>query len=241
MSHYTCYAVVPMEHEHPEKFIEEKLERYSENREVAPYERVCECIEGAAMTVAERLTAAKVGELSTFKDSFVNPLRGRKDLSDDEEAELEAAWREHTKPYRELEEKLRAEYVDRLKPEAKCEECHGTGKQRRTYNPESKWDWYRVGGRWDGYLTGESKRSDGGYNFHGHDGLNGNVAPVSYVLAEKKVPWAILTPDGEWHEKGKMGWWATSTGKKKGWPQAVSNILAPYADTHVVVAIDCHI
>lgn len=31
--------------------------------------------------------------------------------------------------------------------------CGGTGVNPTTYNPDSKWDWYSIGGRWDGNLT----------------------------------------------------------------------------------------
>jgi hypothetical protein len=29
----------------------------------------------------------------------------------------------------------------------KCGECKGTGIYKSTYNPNSKWDWYSIGGR----------------------------------------------------------------------------------------------
>ena len=34
-----------------------------------------------------------------------------------------------------------------------CEDCNGSGTSVTTYNPESKWDWYQVGGRWEGELV----------------------------------------------------------------------------------------
>lgn len=39
-----------------------------------------------------------------------------------------------------------------------------------------------------------------------------NTAPVSEILENKIVPFAIVTPDGEWHERGNMGWWGRSLG-----------------------------
>jgi hypothetical protein len=33
--------------------------------------------------------------------------------------------------------------------------CGGTGRVMSTYNPKSKWDWYSIGGRWNGYFKPE--------------------------------------------------------------------------------------
>lgn len=33
--------------------------------------------------------------------------------------------------------------------------CGGTGRVMSTYNPESRWDWWTIGGRWNGYFKPE--------------------------------------------------------------------------------------
>lgn len=33
--------------------------------------------------------------------------------------------------------------------------CGGTGRVMSTYNPKSRWDWYSIGGRWNGYFKPE--------------------------------------------------------------------------------------
>ena len=38
-------------------------------------------------------------------------------------------------------------------PAPDCEDCEGSGTSVTTYNPKSKWDWYVVGGRWEGELV----------------------------------------------------------------------------------------
>lgn len=76
----------------------------------------------------------------------------------------------------------------------------------------------------------------------------GNIVPVSVVLQQladgKKgmIPFAIVTPDGRWFEKGEMGWWAAVSNKKKqaDWGQEVAALYQKYAD-HTAVAVDCHI
>jgi len=53
-----------------------------------------------------------------------------------------------------------------------------------TYNPESKWDWYRIGGRWDGVIRGIDRPSkDDGFNFGDeHQRLIHNVVEVNALL-----------------------------------------------------------
>ena len=55
-----------------------------------------------------------------------------------------------------------------------------------TYNPNGKWDWYEIGGRWDGFLRGN--------------------AMIARTLRrqpnlKKLLPHDFVTPDGEWHEE----------------------------------------
>lgn len=70
-----------------------------------------------------------------------------------------------------------------------------------TYNPNSKWDWYTIGGRWNNYLktlSGETTNED----------------YASEIDWKDIIPFAFVTPIGEWHERGEMGWWAcVSNGK----------------------------
>lgn len=71
-----------------------------------------------------------------------------------------------------------------------------------TYNPNSKWDWYTIGGRWNNYLktlSGETTNED----------------YASEIDWKDIIPFAFVTPIGEWHERGEMGWWAcVSNGEK---------------------------
>ena len=53
---------------------------------------------------------------------------------------------------------------------------------------------------------------------------------------------AVITPDGEWHEKGKMGWWACVSDEKENWNDGYYNAFIKNADPELTIAIvDCHI
>lgn len=57
--------------------------------------------------------------------------------------------------------------------------------------------------------------------------------------------YAVLTPDGEWHEPGKMGWWAISDAT----PEQEANFEKNYEEKFIKAAnpewnltiVDCHI
>lgn len=93
-----------------------------------------------------------------------------------------------------------------------------------TYNPKSKWDWYQVGGRWS------NKFGDG------------DIAPTDKALALDATFFALVTPEGEWIEKGKMGWLACVSDPKDedAWKAETRTILEKFAG-HRVVNVDAHI
>lgn len=57
--------------------------------------------------------------------------------------------------------------------------------------------------------------------------------------------WAVLTPDGKWHQQGNMGWWATSDETDDEAVAWMRNYKEKFIDTAdpewVAVVIDCHI
>jgi hypothetical protein len=73
-----------------------------------------------------------------------------------------------------------------------CSTCNDTGKESTTRNPDGKWDYFRVGGRWRGLL----------YLLPGH---GGDLAPQSYewTYHEGDVDWTgradtALAGDVDW-------------------------------------------
>jgi hypothetical protein len=90
----------------------------------------------------------------------------------------------------------------------------------RTYNPKSKWDYYSVGGRYDGSIPG-------------------NVCPVR-DLPEDVTCFAIVTPDGEWHERGKLGWFGMVSDKSDTWEHDMLMLLGRHTDC-IAIGVDIHI
>jgi hypothetical protein len=154
-----------------------------------------------------------------------------------------------------------------------------------TYNPNSKWDWYEVGGRFSGML----KRKDGGdcdaaivsdidfsddeavyyrslrfwdevvekrKETHVGDEFFSFYKPEYYLefygdretYAKSMAAWstrAVVTPDGEWHEPGRMGWWGMSSDtpdSSKDWYAKFRERFIDSADPNwILTIVDCHI
>ena len=98
------------------------------------------------------------------------------------------------------------------------------------YNPNSKWNWYTIGGRFNNYLKTLS-------------GKTTNEDYVSKIDWEDILPFAVVTPIGEWHERGKMGWWACVFNEKAtdNWKSEFKEFLDSLDEDTIVTVVDCHI
>ena len=289
MSHFTTLVLVQNSNGADiESLVGEALAPFDENMEVSEYETACHCIGRIAMDEATKEAEKKFGSLDELRESF--------------KSETDKEWKKHIKPYRDYQDSLIAKHPMRDKPVPACgfyvgeywesqvlegklnkkelgqryedgSGCGGTGKYMTTYNPQSKWDWWVIGGRWQGdldpeydrakdernysvchYCNGTGDRPDldppewkkecGGCNScHGTGkSMNftfatpnkGNIKPASEI--PDYVPFSILTPDGHWHEKGHMGWWACVSNEEENWPAIAKRILQEH---HSCIAVLC--
>lgn len=105
------------------------------------------------------------------------------------------------------------------------------GNLLSTYNPNSKWDWYSIGGRWSGGLITK----------------NGDHVDEAYVNEvdwdQTGIPFAFVTPIGMWKERGEMGWWAMVSNEKDedDWKTEFKRMLNNIGDDACVTLVDCHI
>ena len=185
-----------------------------------------------------------------------------------------------------------------------------------TYNPNSKWDWYSIGGRFDGDLDLTDEGIEEAINYPNNPQWFKNMsreeqiehvkwvntAPLKYIKwftplseedkAELKRWWeinidgdelkdgeekdeyffwnlewfkrrykdvdtylrvkemvtffAVLTPDGEWHEPGRMGYFACALCEPEDelkWDlEFYDNFIKPNLDSDLIcTVVDCHI
>lgn len=90
-------------------------------------------------------------------------------------------------------------------------------------NPTPRWDWYTLGGRWSGSMQMteaeqvESRRlletvgAEAATRYEDALGI-GQRANLCYLsrIANPDPPFAVVTPEGKWHEKARMGWFGAT-------------------------------
>jgi hypothetical protein len=110
-----------------------------------------------------------------------------------------------------------------------------------TYNPDSKWDWYSIGGRWSGFLCTKEKDDEG-------NPIRVNQAQFKdidwdYMIENNIIPFNYVTEEGVWREKGEMGWWGMTTNEMEqdDWNDNFKRYLKLVEDDCLVTAIDFHI
>lgn len=115
------------------------------------------------------------------------------------------------------------------------------GNLLSSYNPDSKWDWYSIGGRWDGFLPLKEKDEEG--NRLETDEALFHEIDWEYLFSEKYPPFCYVTPDGEWVEKGEMGWWGVTFDEKPedSWLEQFKDYLKEVDPNCLVTVVDFHI
>jgi len=262
MSHFFTIVVLPFgsTNDSAAEICSMLLEPFDENKETEPYEEECWCKRGKIREMTSKEGDAKFGSWDDMRSAMdakhgPNPSL-EKPWNECTEEELEAhrkleldrqeIWeKKYYRPRMDWEKERAAELSPDVQADKDCEECSGTGTRRSTYNPDSKWDWWRVGGRWDGAIRAlpALEDEDRGFNFGGKfESTERNVTTTDAVLEKGISPFAILTPDGAWHESGEMGWWGIVTDRKDEatWDETVKAILRAYPG-HLAVGCDLHI
>jgi len=253
MSHYAVAVLTDGKRD-----VEELLAPYDENISVAPYiGRTKEKMIADAKSYVERAQERKDSgkELSEYAQAYL-------DAKDDEE-------------------------LYRLERDDKYCSYDMNGNELSTYNPNSKWDWYKIGGRWGGafeeYGIDPSGTRVGDIKSLYDQGEYDKAARFWELYVEEQEPkdeeekelikfvfykkeyyldrykdkdtyakcraqfgtFAIVTPDGVWHEPGRMGWWGMSGESDEDGLDWEMNFCDRYIKTAnpdwTLTIVDCHI
>lgn len=282
MSHYAVAVITD-----DQTSVDELLAPYDENLEVAPYiyRTKKQIIEDARKRIADLR--------KSMKDYADNPEKYLKDYN---VYWLEGGTETYVNPpklsqYAKV--KLSCEKMSDEELYQQCtykdEDYDNEGNELSTYNPNSKWDWYVVGGRWSNRI----KKNDGsncnscyvadmaiGRN---EDTYRKAIRFWEVVVEEKPLEecedksdfdawykkdyykerylskeiyadsvskendfYAIVTPDGVWHEPGSVGWFGVSNAayeeSRKFDANYFKDYIEPYSDhDHTITIVDCHI
>lgn len=137
-----------------------------------------------------------------------------------------------------------------------------TLEEYSTYNPNSKWDWYDCGGRWsktiktksgeyvNECLLGEidwSPFSDDDYEEELAENIWGEKyrklkEGVKYHFTKESLPFCFVI-DGEWVEKGEMGWFGMTANEMSNdeWNKKMMEIMERLPSDSECYLVDFHI
>ena len=236
MSHFSTLVIVKSGDYNRSAYrgvIEGLLAPYNENLEVPEYYEPCSCRRWAVNSAAYE-----------YADRVVATVEYIRELPDNSK-EQNNFWQQRRETVQDRIAYDPRYGTDWANPE--CVDCNGTGQRATNYNPKSKWDWFCI--------------ADGRFSFP--DGLH--IKPIKELTTavfsfdvwpdddpwrfnapigterRKWYPFAIVTPDGEWHEKGSMGWWAMVSDEKDDWQTIVDSIYEKYAEGYHGIICDLHI
>ena len=123
--------------------VEEQLEPFDENLEVEAHLKDCYCSRhNLNVKVTKELEKLFGGSFDKVKREPYNAM----------DKSVQPDWEEWIADWVGKEEELKVKFAKYKKPSKSCTDCNGTGKYETTYNQDSKWDWYSIGGRWAGYF-----------------------------------------------------------------------------------------
>jgi hypothetical protein len=140
--------------------------------------------------------------------------------------------------------------------------------QLTSVNPQGRWDWFTIGGRWSGKFDSQRGRDVLRISeidwadleqralvaaAEQWDALAENAPEklegrdrASFIASESKTylpTAALLTPDGEWHEPSRIGWFGTShseTMSEADWARFWTEKVQSQDEDSVLVLVDCH-
>lgn len=264
MSHYVMGIAIPKDGSFG---LEEIMRPYSENLEVEEYDKVCYCVGSKARDESFKQAYQQMGiviygkdfeNFGEYRDYFNNEF---KDHDSEVRSEL---WEKNRKLANEFEKEFQENHPLKDKPNSDCEDCNGTGLYKSTYNPNSKWDWYSIGGRWDlnecledYQLKAETPelQNDIDTLLYKRTYLDANLLTYSEALDLIKVCRSVYNygfffgfvfPNAEkeytWFEKGEMGWFGVVSNEDDEYDSL--KLLEEHKDIlqdYDIVIVDCHI
>lgn len=191
------------------------------------------------------------------------------------------------KMMKETDEELYLRYTENIPKLSEIEEDSGEeaidedGNLTSTYNSKSKWDWYVIGGRWQGELplkSGNDANSAKVSNIQWGNDIDPDKYieehpevkekyeklitegdgwyKVSYlqelyptiqdyiITITRWVPFAFIDVNGEWQEKGQMGWFGCSSDTaedSRNWTRTFYDRFIKGNEDCYITIVDCHI
>ena len=117
------------------------------------------------------------------------------------------------------------------------------------YNPQGYWDWFTVGGRWEGFLklNKEIKNpedviecTEEGTHCNGCRSEDFDYEGQKKELKQDALFFAVLK-DGQWYGSAELGWFGTTSNENEDWPAMEAKLLKECDPKDQLVLVDYHI
>lgn len=196
--------------------VSELLAPYDENIKIAPY--VLYTKEQAIAKVRSNIEKYRD---STYKEYLADPIKYKEKWGNNKN-HIDYLENKFPKILNWTDEECYEEIAKLYREDGLVTE---DGSILSTCNPKSKWDWYQIGGRWSNSIPGDEVK-------------------MSEIPIEKiETPYAFITPDGEWVERGEMGWFGIGSNEidKDEWDAKFREYLKTLDKDIILTQVDCHI
>ena len=171
--HYTLGVLLPLEPAATREAVEAALDAlmapYWQDMQVEPYTVRCECVGRTAEDEVDAQVESEFGWVASLPERFETDPAFARYRTGEMEASIEAdkVWEafirldERRARRRELlEAHPKKDAPSTLEDGRPCVICNMTGKDEWTANPDMKWDWWKIDGRWMRELRGNSTAAD---------------------------------------------------------------------------------
>lgn len=164
------------------------------------------------------------GQLAPFDENLVVEEHDNF-LSDEDVARMKEYYEKQGKDVSTLE-KL-SKFMDEWNGTPGFISSNGRLYYKSTYNPDSKWDWYQVGGRWTGFF----KLKDGRKGEVGEPGVMTDTAPEGYADSVRKgdIDFKKIQDDARLEATKSFKIFQKAVGKKE-FPPSWNEVLAKHGD-----------
>ena len=248
MSHFTVAVMLKDKNK-----LEEILAPYDENLEVPRYVKYTK-----EQLIEKEKKSIEKYKNDTYAEFLKDPIEYKNKYKN--EAHIKYLEEEFPKRLNWTDEEIYQHEIQYYEEE----EIGENGEVYSTYNPNSKWDWYSIGGRWNKILLTNKDNEDvveeeefGLFNYcddkktpDGYKWVNGaKIKDIDFnkMNEGKEEPfytWALVDETG-WYEQGEMGWWAMSDATDESTNTFIEKfqeyIKAEENQDKYLIIVDCHI
>lgn len=109
-------------------------------------------------------------------------------------------------------------------------------------NPNYKWDWWVIGGRWENSIYTKNSNNPGDSARKSDIDFDRMIGDFKRKYGNENYIFSFAyLIDGKWIEQGEMGWWGAVHNEDDNWATTSQKILDEIPDDHYLTIVDCHI